>query len=587
MGSVSTTMDEESNLCINDLWTVRHTPQLPVDLVVASKKVQEIRNWLKSHTNIHRRATSKESTSTHCTYPPPPMLILVGSPGIGKSTCIRCLAVELELEISEWTESSSNYEGINSKYTNPIDSFEQFLQQCGSDITPLTMMQVSHNSNQPTTIRNSHNCINNKVIVIDELPHTHSTDAQIRLQQIITAHIRRRPNGEVPTVFIYSDAPEGKVRNVDLERYINPQTLYEPSLCQIIAINPPTKPKFRQVMQKIVVSERATTIKHNRSYRFPSTNTYIDELYERCNGDVRFAITTLQFEMIGDGMLRRNDNNNVKNNLARSSRCAMSSNRTTTGNRDSKLSPFHALGKLLYAKREALPSFNIALNGQLPLSFDPDVVIQQTDMELGDILYFLSYHSVDFFSDVDDLCTAMTYFSDTSTLCGGHSNTSGMSSSLSSSSSLTSVATSIAGRVVAHANKHPTPYVFRSLSAPKVYDMIRKRRGNQDRIEEYSQRIWLQENVRNAKIGGHVNSRTFGMDLLPYIRTILPKHHISTSYLESMFGSNSMNRTTMSSAAYQVTAANQDVEAMELWKEQEEILKDDDIVEDIDDEDGW
>ena len=178
---------------------------------------------------------------------------------------------------------------------------------------------------------------------------------------------------------------------------------------------------------------------------------------------------------------------------------------------------------------------------QLPLTFDPDVVIQQTDMELGDILYFLSYHSVDFFTDVDDLCTAMTYFSDTSTLCGG---TSGLSSS-----SLTSVATSMAGRVVAHANKHPAPHVFRSLSAPKVYDMIRKRRGNQDRMEEYSQRIWLQENVRNAKIGGHINSRTFGMDLLPYIRTILPSHHISTSYLESMFGNNSTNATAASESS--------------------------------------
>ena len=346
IGSVS--MNEGSNNNVNDLWTVRHIPQSVGDLVVATKKVQEIRNWMKSHTNHHGRYLSQETTSSHCTYPsPPPMLILVGSPGIGKSTCIRCLAVELELEVSEWTESfatNSNYEDGYSKHCNPIDSFEQFLQQCGSDISPLTMQSsISHSSSLPTS-RNSH-CYK-KVIVVDELPYTHSMDAQERLQQIITTHIRR-PN-VVPTIFIHSDTAEGKVRYDDLERYIHPHTLYESSLCQIISINPPTKAKFRQVMHKIIVSER-TTMKRNTSV--PSTNTYLEELYERCHGDLRFAITTLQFEIIGDSMVH----NHTKYTNAHSSRHMSSqqlvTNRTTK-HRDSKLSPFHALGKLLYAKRE-------------------------------------------------------------------------------------------------------------------------------------------------------------------------------------------------------------------------------------------
>jgi cell cycle checkpoint protein len=579
--------DEYSNF--NDLWPVRHTPQSSTELVVAPKKVQEMRQWMKGHTNAIRQALSKDSTPFTSTQAPP-MLVLVGSPGIGKSTAIRCLAVELEFEISEWTESFiTNYEhgdrtsgygkNMNIHFSNPLDAFEQFLQQCGSDILPLSTQVplVAQTAAGVPSSRDSHHT--NKVVVVDELPYTHSIDAKERLQNILTTHIRR-PNA-VPTIFICSDTAEGKIRYDELERYIHPQTLYEKSLCQILAINTPTKPKFRKVIHDIMASECAVGMKHRSS--FPSSNTYVDELYDRCNGDLRFAINTLQFEMIGDGWMNRNSHRNHGATGRRTSSKLLTS--CATEQRDSKLSPFHALGKLLYAKRQAHPAHaavpHIAEGTQLPLEFDPDNVIQQTDMELGDILYFLSYHSVDFFTDIDDLSTAMTYFSDASTLCD-HPCTSGLSLS-----SLSSIATSMAGRVVAHANKHPAPLAFRSLGAPKVYDMIRKRRSNQDRIEEYSQRIWLQEHLRNAKIGGRVNTRTFGMDLLPYVRTILPCHHISTSHLDSMFGSKITNATALSNSTHPIAVVDQDDEALELWREQEEILKADDIVEDIGDEEGW
>ena len=580
LASISTYGESSNN--INDLWAVRYTPQSSTDLVVATKKVQEIRQWMKFHTNANRRTLSKESKTTVTYTYAPPMLILVGSPGIGKSTCVRCLADELQFDISEWTESfvsnfangqrSNGYENnLYIQCSNPLDSFEQFLQQCGSDILPLSM--------QVPISRSQHSHLANKLIVIDELPYTHSTDAKLRLQQIITTHIRR-PN-RVPTIFICSDTAEGKIRYDDLERYIQPQTLYEKSFCQILAINAPTKTKFRKVIHDIVTSECAT-LKHQSFVQ--SSYTYMDELYDRCNGDLRFAITTLQFEMIGDTVSNHQLHSTRHGGLNRrmSSTKRSTSIESKNAHRDSKLSPFHALGKLLYAKR--LP--NVAEGARLPLEFDPDIVIQQTDMELGDILYFLSYHSVDFFTDVDDLSEAMSYFSDTSTLCD-HQTTSGQSISSSSSPSLINIATSMAGRVVAHANTHPAPHVFRALGAPKVYDMIRKRRGNQDRIEQYSQNIWLQENIRNAKIGGHINARTFGMDILPYIRCIIPDHHISTSYLDSMFGSKSTSATALSNSNHSFITGNQDAEVLELWKEQEEILKADDIVEDIEDEEGW
>ena len=153
MKSISTDGECKNSNNINDLWTVRHTPQISTDLVVATKKVQEIQQWMKGHTNVNRQPVviSKErmtpsTTGAQNNYATPPMLILVGSPGIGKSTTIRCLANELEFELSEWTDSfttSSSGSGYgnnkNIQLSNALDSFDKFLQQCGSVILPLSM----------------------------------------------------------------------------------------------------------------------------------------------------------------------------------------------------------------------------------------------------------------------------------------------------------------------------------------------------------------------------------------------------------------------------------------------------------------
>jgi cell cycle checkpoint protein len=417
-----------------------------------------------------------------------------------------------------------------------------------------------------------------KLIVVDELPYAHTMDTQKRLQHIITTHITRR--NTVPTIFIYSDTAEGKIQYDELERYVHPNILYDQSFCHILAINPPTKIKFRRVIGDIITSE--CTIQYMSKVRYHSA--YVDELYERCNGDLRYAIATLQFEMIGDGVVG-NTNGFHYGQLSKLS--SRSKYPPPIQCRDLKLSPFHALGKLLYAKRQVQPA-NAKLNGTTtsssPLDFDPDVVIRQSEMELGNILQFLLYHSVHFFTDMDNLEMGMSYFSDSAVLCD-HQNVSGSSST--TSVSLTDIATAITGRIVAHTNKHPAPFTFRSFTAPKIYDMVRKRRDNQERIQSYSQGIRLQGSGNKLMIDEHVNASVFAVDYLPYIRAILPEHHVSTSLLDSFFSATSKTATTVSHTDNHFVAISQDVEASELWKEQEEILKLDDIIEDIGDDDGW
>jgi hypothetical protein len=77
--------------------------------------------------------------------------------------------------------------------------------------------------------------------------------------------------------------------------------------------------------------------------------------------------------------------------------------------RDVKLSTFHALGKLLYAKRKEE-------NGKTVLAFNPDDTLERSDMGVRNSLRFLEYHSVDFFTDSADLSSAFDLYSDAASL---------------------------------------------------------------------------------------------------------------------------------------------------------------------------
>ena len=72
------------------------------------------------------------------------------------------------------------------------------------------------------------------------------------------------------------------------------------------------------------------------------------------------------------------------------------------GGRDEKLGHFHALGKLLYCKRDA--------NGEL--QDDLEAVVGRCTMSQEGLLAFLQFHSVSFFVDISELASALSCYSD-------------------------------------------------------------------------------------------------------------------------------------------------------------------------------
>ena len=78
-----------------ELWEDVHAPKTVEDLCINKKKVQEISDWL--HYNASPRSDVCQKR----------LLFLCGPPGSGKSTAVRCIALQLGLLVKEWSDSSS------------------------------------------------------------------------------------------------------------------------------------------------------------------------------------------------------------------------------------------------------------------------------------------------------------------------------------------------------------------------------------------------------------------------------------------------------------------------------------------------
>jgi cell cycle checkpoint protein len=357
---VSTSDRTNSDEDVSALWVDRFTPTASAALCVAPKKVKEIQGWLEE------QATGRR------------LLILVGSPGIGKSTTVRVLAKELQLDVQSWSESfvprSRDRGGrgdslVSVEQTSAVDSFEEFLQHSGAGFASLQL-----SSSDLQTTKESYS---KSIILLEDLPNLHGHDAEVHFRTIMSQHLRR---SQVPTVLIFSDVSEGKHRPDDLERLVDPKELYASSTT-ILQIHPVTKPKMKKVLQTIAKQQTCQV-----------TPTFLEELHLQSRGDMRHAIMTLQFQSSGLQSLAASGVSEVSHN-----------------DRDVKLSTFHALGKLLYAKRAEQ-------DGRSVLAFDPEAILERSDLGVNGSLRFLEYHSTDFFGDIIELSDAFELYSDAAML---------------------------------------------------------------------------------------------------------------------------------------------------------------------------
>lgn len=218
-----------------------------------------------------------------------------------------------------------------------------------------------------------------------------------------------------PTILVCSNVTEGRYKPEDLETYLDPELLYSP-LVFILQVNPVTKAKMKSCLKDILKKEGILNF---------YSDEWLEELHLKCGGDLRHAITNAQFQL---GVLKRSTRG------TRNAKVLTSIQRRKGGGdggdyaKDVKLSTFHALGKLLYAKRvKEQEKEGGSLNGHWntdqrpPLDFDPERVLEDGDIGITGALSFIQHHAPDFFTNIEELSCAFDLLSDgTFLLDGGH-----------------------------------------------------------------------------------------------------------------------------------------------------------------------
>jgi cell cycle checkpoint protein len=517
----NTVMDEYNNTNNVVMWVEKFAPKSSSELCVAPKKLKEIKSWVQNSMSSISKSQQQQQK----------LLVLVGSPGIGKSTTIRIIARELNTSILSWNESfhqrtsTDIHSGglFSVEQTSALNSFNEFLQQSGSGIASLQVVS----SSEDRSINNS-----NAIILLEDLPNLHGVSAELRFRNMMSRHLQR---SHVPTILVFSDVSEGRHRPEDLERLINPDILYDNEQTTIMQIQPVTKPKMKKVLTAIAKQENC---------RF-STN-FFEEIHHQSNGDIRHAIMTLQLHATG--------------------RPKAKSGTITLGNegqnnRDTKLSTFHSLGKLLYAKRA------LDVNGDSRLAFDPETILQRSDLGIEGSLRFLEFHSVDFFTDITELSRAYSSFSDVADMLG-YATAPGRNRGIHDGSSSVfpyDCASSIAGRTVANTNIHPAPNKFRQFSRPKVFDVMRNGFQNQILVDQLSRRLST-TSCQSSSVS------TFVTESLPFVRQISPQE--VDPYLDNLYS------VAMQKQKEKLGPENvKDEEQLSFQKDQQALLEMDDIDE--------
>jgi len=241
-------------------------------------------------------------------------------------------------------------------------------------------------------------------------------------------HVKRSTSA--PTILIFSALSEGAstttcTTNTDLNKIMHESLLYDPHFVKVINCNAVTKAKMKTCLSNLLQKENKKRM---------LDDSLFESIWVASGGDIRSAINNLQFHCYNANFYHKSRSQCHQGAYAK----------------DICLTSFHALGKLLYAKRQVSnqdralnfdsPNGRQAYNAHLvegenkkanlddklllyqkklfqmdsrpPLTFDPEEVINQNEMGPESSIYFLSYHAIDFFEDESELCEALETFSD-------------------------------------------------------------------------------------------------------------------------------------------------------------------------------
>lgn len=296
------------------------------------------------------------------------LLVLKGPSGAGKTATIATLAEEMDLEVSEWRNpTDTNF--ASESYSSMSSQFEDFLGRSGK-FGSLTLTESSPGQNLVSSVLEPEIEHNKKIILIEEFPNTFmSTSAALKSfrSSILSYLAANTPTGPFlskqqslstnacPVVMIITETrlaqPNSFDDNLSAHRLLGPEILNHSGV-SIIEFNP-IAPTFLMKALDLVIQKEA---RQTGRRRVPGASV----LKKLCEvGDVRSAIASLEFLCLkgedgddwgGTVASRIKSRPNSSSQLTKMEKRALE----LVTQREASLGIFHAVGKVVYNKREQI-----------------------------------------------------------------------------------------------------------------------------------------------------------------------------------------------------------------------------------------
>ncbi|KUI65929.1 Cell cycle checkpoint protein RAD17 [Cytospora mali] len=338
-------------------WSERFGPVSLDELVVHKKKVADVRAWLDQVLSGRMRQR---------------LLILKGSAGTGKTTTMHLLAKDMGFEVLEWrnpTGSSGAAQGLQSASAQ----FEEFMGR-GNKFGQLEFIEdESAQASTRTSARTPQDPQgedHRRIILIEEFPNTFMrsgsalTSFRRTILQFLAAntpslatfghHASSEP--VTPIVMIISETllttTSASADSFTAHRLLGPEILRHPGT-GIIEFNDVAPTLLIKALETIVKKE--ARMSGRRRTPGPQVLKRLAEI-----GDVRSAISSLEFLC-----LKGDDNADWGSSVAFAKTKKTSKDLTLTkgeqeslqliSQREASLGIFHAVGKVVYNKRDEQP----------------------------------------------------------------------------------------------------------------------------------------------------------------------------------------------------------------------------------------
>ncbi|SJX61687.1 related to cell cycle checkpoint protein RAD17 [Sporisorium reilianum f. sp. reilianum] len=361
-------LNEQIESSYNDadsLWSERLAPHTGDELALHPKKVAQVRTWLEGAFS-NKVAVAKYRK----------VLALTGPAGAGKSATVRALASnqDLDFDILEWHNDQPSFDPDNPGISF-IERFTDFLSKAAK--FPTLDLQASGDddaSNSSLTLESAASTNRRRVILLEDLPNLHHLPTkqffQVSIEQHIQQSIQLTARGfpNVPIVIVVTestpredqdrwagDSSSGNTWRERIASIMDTRT----ALGENIRKHPAyTEVRFNPVAPTIVLKGLKRAIERASSSTSKTTSKVwlqlLQAIAEDSNGDLRAAVNCLQFVGANSKHLEtiaKQRGATKGQDLGKAMRKMM----PLVSGRESSLALFHALGKVLYNKREGDP----------------------------------------------------------------------------------------------------------------------------------------------------------------------------------------------------------------------------------------